>query len=102
MTIELRWVQLVAVMLTGGLVKPTTMNDLTFLTREGCVNTPDMMFNLDDALTELSWPTDDQFIDIGRLLKTDPRTGFSTPTVLWKRQDIFGMPDPTLPASERS
>jgi hypothetical protein len=28
-----------------------TMKELTFLTRDGCVNTPDMVNNLDDALT---------------------------------------------------
>jgi hypothetical protein len=26
-----------------------TVNDLTFLTRDGCVNTPDVVNNLDDA-----------------------------------------------------
>jgi hypothetical protein len=30
--------------------------DLVFLTRDGCVNTPDMVNNLDDALKALGWP----------------------------------------------
>ena len=34
--------------------------DLTFLTRDGCVNTPDMVNNLDDALKALGWPNDYQ------------------------------------------
>jgi hypothetical protein len=31
----------VAMMASGALAKPTTMKDLTFLKRDGCVNTPD-------------------------------------------------------------
>ena len=54
---------------------PATMKDLTFLTRDGCVNTPDTLNNLDDALTALKLPKDYQFIDIAKLPKTDPRTG---------------------------
>ena len=62
------------------------MKDLTFLTRDGCVNTPDMVNHLDDALTGMKLPRDYQFIDIGKLAKNDPRTGYPTPTILWKRQ----------------
>ena len=35
----------VAMMASGA--KPTTIKDLTFLTRDGCVNTPDMMLAVD-------------------------------------------------------
>ena len=73
------------------------MKDLTFLTRDGCVNTPDMVNNLDDALTALKLPKDYQFIDIGKLPKDDPRTGYPTPTILWKGKDIFGMSAPQPP-----
>src|SRR3954471_2060773 len=75
-------------------------SDLVFLTRDGCVNTPDMVNNLDDALKALGWPTDYQYIDIGKLPKTDSRTGYPTPTVLWKRRDIFRMPVPTAPFAD--
>src|SRR5215208_6675283 len=68
--------------------------DLVFLTRDGCVNTPDMVNNLDDALKALGWRNDYQYIDIGKLPRTDARTGYPTPTVLWKGKDIFGMPVP--------
>lgn len=34
--------------------------DLVCLTRDGCVNTPDMVNNLDDALKSLGWATDYQ------------------------------------------
>jgi hypothetical protein len=88
-------VMLLAFAANGG-DKPT-MKDLTFLTRDGCVNTPDMLFNLDDALKALGWPRDYQFIDIGKLPARDVRTGYSTPTLLWKGKDIFGMPAPTPP-----
>jgi len=80
--------------------KPATMHDLVFLTRDGCVNTPDMVNNLEDALKALGWPNDYQFINIGKLPKSDVRTGYPTPTVLWKSKDIFGMPTPTPPYDE--
>lgn len=35
--------------------KRSVKDDLTFLTRDGCVNTPDMVNNLDDALKALGW-----------------------------------------------
>jgi hypothetical protein len=66
--------------------------DLVFLTRDGCVNTPEVLNNLDDALKALGWPTDYQYINISRLPKDDPRTGYPTPSVLWKGRDIFGLP----------
>ena len=77
--------------------KVTTMKELVFLTRDGCVNTPDMVNNLDDALKGLGWARDYQYINIGKLPKTDPRTGYPTPTILWKGKDIFGMPVPKPP-----
>ena len=73
------------------------MKDLVFLTRDGCVNTPDMVNNLDAALATLKLPKDFQFINIGTLAATDARTGYPTPTVLWKGKDIFGMPAPKPP-----
>jgi hypothetical protein len=75
--------------------------DLVFLTRDGCVNTPDMVNHLDEALKSMGWPTAYQYIDIGKLSKTDVRTGYPTPTVLWKGNDIFGMrvPIPPFPGS---
>jgi hypothetical protein len=73
------------------------MKDLTFLTRDGCVNTPDMLNNLDDALIALKLRRDYQVVDIGKLPKDDPRTGYPTPTILWKGQDIFGMSAPKPP-----
>jgi hypothetical protein len=83
--------------------KPASVKaDLVFLTRDGCVNTPDMVTNLDDALKSLGWPTDYQYIDIGKLPKTDARTGYPTPTLLWKAKDLFGMPVPTAPFPEPS
>src|SRR5437016_14140885 len=80
-----------------GPTKPPTMRDLTFLTRDGCVNTPDMVNNLDDALKSLGLPNDYAYINIGTLPKKDVRTGYPTPTVLWKGRDIFGMPAPKPP-----
>jgi len=79
---------------------PSVKADLVFLTRDGCVNTPDMVNNLDEALKALGWASDYQYIDIGNLAKTDAQTGCPTPTVLWKGKDIFGMPVPKAPFPE--
>ena len=88
---------LIALVLALALGAGPTMKDLTFLTRDGCVNTPDMVNNLDDALAALKLPKDYQFIDIGNLPKDDPRTGYPTPTILWKGKDLFGMWVPKPP-----
>jgi len=56
-----------------------------------------MVLNLDDALKALGWPTDYQYINIGTLPKTDVRTGYPTPTLLYKGNDLFGMPAPKPP-----
>src|SRR5437899_1350319 len=75
--------------------RPTTMkNDLVFVTRDGCVNTPDMLINLDDALRALGRPLDYQVVNLGGLPPTDPRSGYPTPTVLYRNRDLFGMPEP--------
>ena len=97
-----RTVAMVILMAMIGADQPSVKNDLVFLTRDGCVNTPDMVNNLDDALKALGWKTDYQYLDIGKLRKQDARTGYPTPTVLWKRKDIFGMPVPTPPFPEPS
>jgi hypothetical protein len=78
------------------------MKELTFLTRDGCVNTPDMVNNLDDALKSLGLPTDYSYVDIGTLPRRNVRTGYPTPTVLYKGKDILGMPAPKPPFDEPS
>ena len=80
----------------------TTRDDLVFVTRDECVNTPDLFFNLDDALHALGLPLEYQVVNLGKLPKTDPRTGYPTPTVLYKNRDLFGMPPPTPPFPEPS
>lgn len=86
---------LVAMIATAG--EKRSMKDLVFLTRDGCVNTPDMVNNLDDALESLGWANDYQYIDIGKLPKNDVRTGYPTPTLLLNGKDIFGMAVPKPP-----
>jgi hypothetical protein len=65
---------------SGAMQSGHTMQDLTFLTREGRVNTPDMLVNLDDALIALKWRRNYQYIDIRKLPTTDVRAGYPTPT----------------------
>jgi hypothetical protein len=80
---------------------PTSMrNDLVFVTRDGCVNTPDMRRNLDAALRALELPLDYQIVNLGTVPPADPRSGYPTPTVLYRNRDLFGMPEPTPPFPE--
>jgi hypothetical protein len=74
-----------------------SMKDLVFLSRDGCANTPKMRANLDAALKTLKWATDYQVIDLDTLPASDVRTGYPTPTLLYKTRDIFGMPVPQPP-----
>ncbi len=73
------------------------MNNLVFLTREGCVNTVTMRANLDEALKRLNVSNDYQFIDVDTLPASDPRGGYGTPTVLHEDQDLFGIAEPPIP-----
>jgi hypothetical protein len=86
-----------AVLVAAETTKASSMKMLVFLTRDGCVNTPDMVNNLDDALKAMKLQTDYQFINIDKVPKSDVRTGYPTPTILWKGRDIFGMPIPKPP-----
>lgn len=83
--------------LTSGAARPTTVKDLAFLTRVDCPLSIDMAMNTEKALAALGWPHDYQVIDLGTLQDTDARTGYPTPTVLWKGKDIFGMAAPKPP-----
>ena len=85
------------------ITRPRSMRDeLVFVTRDGCVNTPDMFNNLDDALRALGLPLDYQVVNLGKLPPTDPRIGYPTPTVLYRDRDLFGMPQPVPPYPEPS
>ena len=85
---------------TAAPTRKSVRADLVFITRDGCVNTPDMFNNLDDALRSLNLALDYQVVSLGRLPQSDPRTGYPTPTVLYRGRDVFGMPEPTPPFPE--
>jgi hypothetical protein len=80
-----------------GQAKPTTLSDLIFLTRDGCACEPRLVILLDSVLTALGWPLDYRFVEISTLSVSDARTGYPMPTILWKGNDIFGMPTPVPP-----
>jgi hypothetical protein len=92
-----------AVAVAGPAKRPTSLKaDLTFLTRDGCVNSPRMAMKLDDALKALGQPSDYRHLNISSLPKADERSGYPTPTILYKGHDLFGMPTPTPPYPEPS
>jgi hypothetical protein len=76
--------------------------DLVFVTRDGCANTPDMYINLDDALRGLGLAPDYQVVNLDKRPKHDPRSGYPSPTVLYRNRDLFGMSQPTPPYPEPS
>lgn len=75
----------------------TSVKELVFLTREGCVNTATMRGNLDEALKSMGWPSDYQFVDVDTMPEGDARRGYPTPTLLYANKDVFGMTEPTPP-----
>jgi hypothetical protein len=82
--------------------RQSVRGDLVFITRDGCVNTPDMLLNLDDALRGLGLALDYEVVNLGKLAASDPRTGYPTPTVLYRNRDLFDMPAPVPPYPEPS
>jgi len=74
--------------------------ELEFLTRKGCSNTPTLLENLEQAEVGLGNKLEIEVVDQGDLAAADPRTGYPTPTILYKQRDIFGLPDPQMPYPE--
>jgi hypothetical protein len=91
----------IAVMCAMGVLDASDFSarDLVFLTRDGCVNTARMKTRLDAALKSLNLPTNYQLVDLGRLNVSDRRTGYGTPTVLYKNRDLFGKQPPAQSAA---
>jgi hypothetical protein len=77
-----------------GQKSPAEVQHVSFLTREGCVKSPAMYANLQAAMAEEGWVGKPVIVDIGKLPRDDPRTGYGTPTVLVDGSDLFGLPLP--------
>ena len=73
------------------------MHELALVTRGACVNTPVTRANLNDALQALGLPADSQVVNLDALPRSDVRTGYPTPTLLYRTRDLFGMPEPVPP-----
>lgn len=76
------------------------MNELVFLTRDGCANTPIMRANVDATLRALKLEPSYAVVDLDALPSTDARRGYPTPTLLYKGADVFGMEQPSPPYPE--
>ena len=76
------------------------LNKLTFLTRDGCVNTARFLGNIEKVLDLSDFPAGYEIIDIHRLPASDNRRGYPTPTLLCNNRDIFGMEVPQPPFAE--
>ena len=75
---------------------------LQFLTRDGCKNTPVMLSNLKEAISEGKIAADYTVVHQGSLPPEDPRGGYPTPTILLNGKDIFGLGVPRPPFPEPS
>ena len=78
-------------------VQPTKKRML--LTREGCGATSELRRNVDRALKELGSGWSLELVDLDKLATDDLRRGYPTPTLLLDNKDVFGLPEPTEPAS---
>jgi len=67
---------------------------ISFLTRDGCANTPVMRERLDAALAAAGVEAAVIAIDVASLDADDALTGYGTPTVLVGGFDLFGAPTP--------
>ena len=67
---------------------------VSFLTRDGCSNTPVMRERLEAAFAAIGLEADLTVVDVGKLGTDDPLTGYGTPTVLVGGHDLFGAPAP--------
>ena len=67
---------------------------VSFLTRDGCVNTPTMRDRLEVALTTVGVEAVVTVIDVATLDADDPLTGYGTPTILVGGFELFGAPLP--------
>lgn len=79
---------------------PDRPRTLAVLTRGGCANTPQLLANLDNALKSLAKPVSYAMIDLDTLARTDVRSAYPTPTVLYQDRDVFGMAVPQPPYPE--
>jgi hypothetical protein len=70
------------------------MHEVTFLTREGCPGSPEMLANLVAALAGMGMAEAPLIVDLGTLPADDRRTGFGSPTVLIDSVDLFGLEAP--------
>lgn len=91
---------LLAIVVTGCATERTTMKQLEFLTREGCVQTTTMRSHLDEALKNGSAALTYRLVDLDTLPATDVRRAYPTPTVLYGGVDLFGLPEPKPPYPE--
>ena len=74
----------------------TEPSQILFLTRDGCVNTDTMRQRLDEALRALDWPGTYPLINVDTLPAAHVWRGYGTPTIVYRGQDLFGMPAPTV------
>lgn len=81
--------------------RPSTPPDtsLVLLTREGCVNTTTLRANLDDALRSMPGVRY-ELVDLAVVPEDDVRRGYPTPTLLYAKRDVFGLPEPRPPLPE--
>jgi hypothetical protein len=64
------------------------------------MNSEKMKTNLDAAVRGFTPAISFQVVDQDTLPKTDPRTGYPTPTLLYAEHDVFGMAEPKPPYPE--
>ena len=95
-----KMVTIFALTVTAACAVRPIADDLMFLTRDGCANARRFRQSLDGALGRLDQARTYRVVHQDTLPTDDWRRGYPTPTLLYKGQDVFGLPEPTRPFPE--
>ena len=90
------WCVLLVALLATACASPSgsASLELQFLTRKDCKRTPLMRERLVEVRQALEFELDVTFVDVDAMPAEDFRTGFGTPTLLIRGQDLFDKPRP--------
>lgn len=87
---------LVTALAASGQQRGTIGQKISLLVFDGCPNSPKMRANLIAALKKSGLPANFETVNLLKLRKDDPRTGYGAPTILLNGKDLFGLPKPRV------
>ena len=90
------WLSLLLALVASACAAPSRSGALEvhFLTREGCKRSPIMRERMAEVRELVDFELDVVYVDVNAVDAKDYRTGFGTPTLLIRGQDLFDKPRP--------